>query len=88
MVTRAIGDNKLKCQGLTSEPDIWFQEINKEEDMVVVLASDGLWDVAKPEDLLDILKKSPLEQQAELIVEFAKNRNAQDNIAVCVVQLN
>ena len=51
--SRAFGGKDLKMFGLSSEPDINHFEITP-EDKLVLIASDGLWDVLNPKVACDI----------------------------------
>jgi serine/threonine protein phosphatase PrpC len=60
-VTRCVGDRPLRHLGLTSEPEMTRIDITP-EDKMLVLASDGLWDVLSHARVLHCLKntaKSP-----------------------------
>lgn len=54
-VSRGIGDAALKPY-ITSEPDIFEHEIDK-NDLFLVIASDGIWDVLSNNDVADIVTK-------------------------------
>ncbi len=54
-VSRAIGDVNLK-PFVTCEPDFVTRKI-QEQDMFLVLASDGLWDVMSNEDVANFVIK-------------------------------
>uniref|UniRef100_A0A915KTX8 PPM-type phosphatase domain-containing protein n=1 Tax=Romanomermis culicivorax TaxID=13658 RepID=A0A915KTX8_ROMCU len=56
-VSRALGDLELKIPGwLTAVPDVFKIDLERESFDVVILASDGFWDVFTNEEILDYLK--------------------------------
>ena len=46
MLTRSFGDKEMKKYGVLSTPDIFMKNIDT-EDIFVVIASDGVWDVCE-----------------------------------------
>jgi len=103
-VTRAFGDMEQggsssagtgtggrKIPGLTAEPQLLSQHL-KHDDEFVVLATDGLWDVMSPEEVVRIAGSElrayeDAEMAAEKLVEVAVGRRIDDNITVSVVRL-
>jgi len=103
-VTRAFGDMEQgeisstgtgrggrKIPGLTAEPQLLSQPL-KHDDEFVVLATDGLWDVMSPEEVVRIAGSElrayeDAEMAAEKLVEVAVARRIDDNITVSVVRL-
>ena len=86
-ISRGIGDFDLKNKGLTSEPHISKYLIDEDVDYCVI-ASDGIWDVLKPEDVYQITKK---EKNTDIIVENIVNEaielGSEDNISCIVICL-
>ncbi|XP_022899647.1 protein kinase and PP2C-like domain-containing protein [Olea europaea var. sylvestris] len=86
-VTRSIGDDDLK-PAVTAEPEI-TETILSAEDEYLVMASDGLWDVMKNSDVVNIIRdtvKEPGMCSKRLATE-AVERGSNDNITVIVVFL-
>jgi serine/threonine protein phosphatase PrpC len=86
-VTRSIGDDDLK-PAVTAEPEI-TETILSPEDEYIVMASDGLWDVMKNEEVINIIKdtvKEPGMCSKRLATEAAQ-RGSKDNITVILVFL-
>ena len=54
-MTRSFGDQIASSVGVVSDPEIKERPL-KDEDKVVVIASDGLWEYATNEDVCDIVK--------------------------------
>jgi len=91
-VTRALGDHLMKktTKGLISVP--FVQEtitIDDSINSVLVLASDGLWDVV-PESLITHTVRTSVEGAtgiAEKLKGLALQHRSMDNIAIVVVKL-
>lgn len=84
-LTRSLGDHMLKSSGLSAEPTVTRIVLTPCHTMVV-LASDGLWDVVSPTDLLAYKNFEPLDIASELI-RYAVKCGSQDNISVIVISL-
>lgn len=95
-VSRAIGDIHLK-QWVIPDPDIMHRKLS-EDDLCVVLATDGVWDVLSNATVADLcLKvhanhepssgKKWVQEAAELITRKAFLRGSTDNITTLVVDL-
>jgi protein phosphatase 1L len=54
-VSRGIGDAKLKPY-VTSEPEVTEKDL-EEQDLFLVIASDGLWDVMQNEEVARIVMR-------------------------------
>lgn len=91
-VTRALGDHLMKktTKGLTSTP--FIQDTVTVDDSiqsVIVMASDGLWDVV-PDSLVMHTVRSATESAtaiAEKLKGLALQHRSMDNIAVVVVKI-
>ncbi|CAE7730608.1 unnamed protein product, partial [Symbiodinium sp. CCMP2456] len=89
--SRAFGGKDLKPYGLSNEPDI-RQVVLNEQHKVLIMASDGLWDVCSEEKAV-YLAMDAAERDldaAQVLVEFALtenriNRTKADNITVIAV---
>ena len=87
-VTRCVGDRPLRRFGLTSAPNVHVEDLGA-CDKALVLASDGLWDVLSPQDVLRCLSqtaKSP-DLLAKRLVQEAIDAKSTDNITATVVLL-
>jgi serine/threonine protein phosphatase PrpC len=91
--SRAFGGKDLKMFGLSAEPDINHFEISK-EDKLVLLASDGLWDVLNPQQACEIALTARREGRlgSKDIVQRAIQEmpvcGVRDNITVIAIFLN
>lgn len=78
IITRSVGfeeEVQVDVMGLTLEPGDTF-----------ILCSDGLANMVEDEELREVLRKSPLEETPQKLVELANDRGGDDNITVIVVQ--
>lgn len=91
--SRAFGGKDLKMYGLSSEPDINHFEI-KPEDILVLIASDGLWDVLNPKIACEIAieaNKKGLCASNEIVQRAIHDMpivGVRDNITVIAMFLN
>jgi protein phosphatase len=91
--SRAFGGKDLKMFGLSVEPDISHFELH-EEDRLVLLGSDGLWDVLNPRVACDIAMKARQEGRSatkdivKWAIEEMPNVGVRDNITVIAIFLN
>lgn len=89
-LTRAFGDAHLK-QFLTSEPELTEidSKVRSKYDWII-LATDGLWDVLRKEDISQIMKRtvSKADLVTKRLVSEAIERGSTDNITVVAIFLN
>ena len=88
-VSRGFGDFDLKNKGLICEPHI-FKRLIDNSCYYCVIASDGVWDTLKPDDVSKICfaNKNNFKNIAKIIVDTAQERGSEDNISCIVVELN
>ncbi|XP_038973434.1 probable protein phosphatase 2C 52 isoform X1 [Phoenix dactylifera] len=86
-MSRAFGNRLLK-QFVVAEPEIQEQEVNDELELLI-LASDGLWDVVPNEDAVSLarMEEEP-EAAARKLTETAFARGSADNITCIVVRFH
>lgn len=87
-VSRAIGDAEHKPY-ISGEPDTNQFDLEGDEDFLI-LACDGLWDVVKPGEAVDLVVQFVAEggdksSVAKFLVDSAKSGGSNDNISVVVV---
>ncbi|KAL6972076.1 protein-serine,threonine phosphatase [Sarracenia purpurea var. burkii] len=86
-MSRAFGNRMLK-QFVVAEPEIQDQEIDDEFELLVV-ASDGLWDVVPNEDAVSLARtEEEPEAAARKLTESAYTRGSADNITCIVVKFH
>lgn len=96
-MSRSLGDGILKEYGVTAEPEIREIEL-KQQDKMLVIASDGIWDVFNNKQVIQLLvpfweKKNPVDAAQFLAKEARKKWESSqsyyiDDISVVVVFLN
>ena len=81
-ISRSLGDHRLKGKGLSCNPDLCTASVAAGH--VLIVATDGLWDVVSDEDACRIVEKS-VEQAAEAhskspaeIATWLQNRTSQE----------
>ncbi|XP_038903577.1 probable protein phosphatase 2C 76 isoform X2 [Benincasa hispida] len=86
-MSRAFGNKMLK-QFVVADPDIQDLEVDKDIELLV-LASDGLWDVVRNEDAVSVAgKEDEPEAAARKLTEAAFTRGSADNITCIVVKFH
>ncbi|XP_075492336.1 putative protein phosphatase 2C 76 isoform X1 [Primulina tabacum] len=84
-MSRAFGNRMLK-QFVVAEPEVQEQEVDQDLELLV-LASDGLWDVVPNEDAVLIAQtEDDPEAGARKLTETAFARGSADNITCIVVK--
>jgi serine/threonine protein phosphatase PrpC len=95
-MTRSIGDKRMAKVGVTSIPDIFERQLSI-QDKLVILATDGLWDVVNSLEAVMIagkcIKAGHAKIASQTLVDIAKQRwtekgDSIDDISVIVVLLN
>ncbi|KAK3026462.1 hypothetical protein RJ639_041872 [Escallonia herrerae] len=86
-MSRAFGNRMLK-QFVVAEPEIQDLEIDENFELLV-LASDGLWDVVANEDAMSLAQtEEEPEAAARKLTETAISRGSADNITCIVVKFH
>ncbi|GLD91560.1 hypothetical protein PINS_up000093 [Pythium insidiosum] len=88
-VSRALGDRSLKSPTpcVSAEPEIKRVPV-LDDDLFIVLATDGVWDVMTNQEAVEIAMKSFGDPAggAAAIVREAYRRNSHDNITATVIE--
>ena len=88
MLTRSFGDKEMKKYGVISTPDCFCHKI-KDEDIYVIIASDGVWDAVCEEEIMQMGgEKLSSDDFSKKIVKFARDKGTRDNISCIVIKLN
>ncbi|CAN1243566.1 Protein kinase and PP2C-like domain-containing protein [Linum perenne] len=84
-VTRSIGDNDLK-PAVTAELEV-TETILTEDDEFLVMASDGLWDCVRNDEVVRIIRDTVQEPTmcSKRLATEAAERGSNDNITVIIV---
>jgi serine/threonine protein phosphatase PrpC len=78
IITRSVGfeeEVQVDVMGLVTEPGDTF-----------ILCSDGLANLVEDKEMLDIVRRTKLEELPKTLVEMANDRGGDDNITVICVQ--
>ena len=88
-VSRAFGDHALK-QWVPAEPDVVSVPLSQADDFLV-LACDGLWDVADNEMVAELVRKhteaAGLKGAACALTTFAIKNGSSDNVTCMIVRI-
>ena len=88
MLTRSFGDKEMKKYGVISIPDCFSHKI-KDEDLYIVIASDGIWDAVCEEEIMQMGgEKLSSDDFSKKIVKLAIDKGTIDNISCIVIKLN
>lgn len=94
-MSRSLGDVVAHTAGVSSEPEFFEYEFNQgREDIILVMASDGLWEFMSDQEVMDIAVKTSEPRFAvdQLISEsnerWMKEEQVIDDTTVCVAFLN
>ncbi|XP_020226408.1 probable protein phosphatase 2C 76 [Cajanus cajan] len=86
-MSRAFGNRMLK-QFVVAEPEIQDQKIDEQIELLI-LASDGLWDVVQNDDAVSLARaEEEPEAAARKLTEAAFSRGSADNITCIVVRFH
>lgn len=78
IITRALGTNE------NVDVDTFSIDINKTKK--ILLCTDGLSNVVKPTEMLDMINKYDNQKACEELVELSKAKGGRDNISVIVIE--
>ena len=95
-MSRSLGDVIAHTAGVSSEPEFYEYDFNPDnrEDLILVMASDGLWEFMSNQEVVDIAFTCTEPRYAvdKLISEsserWMKEEQVIDDTTVCVVYLN
>eukprot|EP00894_Picocystis_sp_ML_P001706 jgi/Pico_ML_1/52223/g2959.t1 len=77
-ISRALGDVVLKKYGMSNIPDVYVEYLDhnpdEDEGYIVVIGTDGLWDVITVEEVVYKISKCGKENIAEHLVQIAQGR--------------
>ena len=88
VLSRCLGDLYCKKYGVSNIPDI---SVNKLEGNVkyVVVASDGIWDVVKEDELLQLSKnRKNAEGFCKDLVKLSIDKDTKDNVSCIVISFD
>lgn len=88
-VARAFGNRTLR-QVIRPDAEITMRRLEREDDMIVI-ASDGLWDVLSNRDVMQICKSFVGQSQQRIANELSSaaiKRGSMDNVTVILINLS
>ncbi|KZP34480.1 protein serine/threonine phosphatase 2C [Athelia psychrophila] len=84
-VTRSLGDSSMK-EFVVGSPYTTETELCEDDDLLI-LACDGLWDVAGDQQAVDLVSDvQDAQEAAEKLLTYALNKSTTDNVTVLVVR--
>lgn len=91
-LSRAVGDRSEK-PAVSAEPEIISVPVLDDEDLFILLATDGLWDVMDSQEAVSYIlslhdAKLSKKKIATQIVEEALRRGTYDNVTVVIIWLD
>ena len=89
ILTRTLGDKEMKKYGVISAPDFFTKKI-EQDDLFVIIGSDGIWDVINEEEIFKMGNEKELSSEtfSKKIMDIAKIRDTRDNSSCIVIKLN
>ena len=89
ILTRTIGDKEMKKYGVIPLPDFFCKKIEN-DDLFVIIGSDGIWDVIDEEEIFKIGNEKGLssEEFSKKLINLCKERDTRDNASCIVIKLN
>jgi serine/threonine protein phosphatase PrpC len=86
-LSRALGDLHYR-EGVPCEPEVQERQIDPAQDELLILATDGLWDVLSNEDACKVaLAEDSALAAARQLVDHAFKKGSSDNITALVIRL-
>jgi protein phosphatase len=88
--SRAFGGKDLKMYGLSGEPDVSLVQLAPGRERMVVLGSDGIWDVIDASSAVVIAERSqhqqrsPSEELCSIALSNHANQGSADNVTAIV----
>jgi serine/threonine protein phosphatase PrpC len=87
MMTRSLGDRWFRPVGVIAEPEVGRHAVSA-DDVALVAATDGVWDVLGQEDAARVVRAAGTAQAAaQALIDTALAAGAHDNVTAVVVRL-
>jgi serine/threonine protein phosphatase PrpC len=87
MMTRSLGDRWFRPVGVIPEPEVGRHALGT-DDVALVAATDGVWDVLSVEDAARVVRRAATAQAgADALIAAALAAGAHDNVTALVVRL-
>lgn len=86
-VTRSLGDSSMK-DFVVGAP-YTSETVLSQNDEFLILACDGLWDVATDQKAVDLIRdEMDCESAAGVLMDYAIEEGTRDNVTVLIVRFN
>lgn len=95
-LSRCLGDKFLKDEdlGLSAQPHVsTVVQVRPDQSGLLVMASDGLWDVASPQRVMQLATTAgkehneSVEAMADAVVQHAQRQRTRDDLTVMVLKI-
>ena len=88
-LSRSFGDYQYRKSGLSIEPYIYSTTLSNSKRALIIMASDGIWDMIDDNDLIKFAKKNSydLEGIVNNLIEHAIEKGSTDNISCLGIRL-
>lgn len=92
-MSRALGDLEAQQYGMCCEPEFPTEcQLKEEDEHLIILCSDGVWDMVNPREAVNIAAKFEAQRAAERLAAKAQSRWQEesdthiDDITVIVIR--
>jgi len=65
-MSRSLGDSVAHTAGVISEPEMFTHKLS-EDDKIIVMASDGLWEFMTNQEVIDMIVKSGMAEPRKVV---------------------
>jgi serine/threonine protein phosphatase PrpC len=87
MMTRSLGDRWFRPVGVIAEPEVGRHALGV-DDVALVAATDGVWDVLGVEDAARVVRRAATAQAAaDALIDAALAADTRDNVTALVVRV-
>ena len=87
-LTRSIGDHFLIDKGLICDPYQCSYNLEMNQEYLIFLGSDGVWDVLNEQNVLDLyFENSKIPEFVNKVIETSKNKLSKDNICFIAMKI-
>ncbi|MFH1984890.1 MAG: protein phosphatase 2C domain-containing protein [Pseudomonadota bacterium] len=87
-IGKAFGHMLTRAMGLTETVQADVSEIPVFRGDKIVISSDGLSDKVSPEEILEVMSGSSVQEACRTLVQMANDRGGDDNVTVITLHVN
>src|SRR3546814_16814574 len=74
-MSRALGDTVAHSAGVSSEPDFFVRDLNHATDVVLMLATDGLWEFMSDQECVELaVAQTEPRFSVDMLIQEANDR--------------